>query len=66
MKVNREEFKNAKVKVEGFVYDDETRLFSKKPLECIISNDRLGKTLSINDGKNQFTIPFEAVEKYLR
>ena len=65
MKVDRKEFKNAKVEVEGFVYDDETRLFSKKSLECIISNDQIGKTLSINDGKKQFTIPFEAVEKYL-
>lgn len=35
-------------------------------LECTIINDNTGKTLSINDGKKQFTIPFEAVERYLR
>lgn len=66
MKANTNEIKNAKVTVTGFVYDDEKRTVEAQRLECIITNDRIGKTLSINDGKKQFTIPFEAVEKYLR
>ena len=66
MKANTKEIKNAKVTVTGFVYDDVKRTAEAQRLECIITNDRFGKTLSINDGKKQFTIPFEAVEKYLR
>jgi len=66
MKANTNEIKNAKVTVTGFVYDGVGILPKAQRLECIITNDRIGKTLSINDGKKQFTIPFEAVEKYLR
>jgi len=66
MKANTNEIKNAKVTVTGFVYDDDERTGHAERLECIITNDRFGKTLSINDGKKQFTIPFEAVEKYLK
>ena len=32
---------------------------------CFITNDEKGKTLSIGDGKTQFTIPFEPIEKFL-
>lgn len=46
--------------------DDDKRTGHAERLECIITNDRIGKTLLINDGKKQFTISFEAVEKYLR
>ena len=35
-------------------------------LDCIVTNDKHGKTLSINNGKIQFTIPFEPIEKYLK
>ena len=35
-------------------------------LECIVTNDECGKTLSINDGHTQFTIPFEPIEKFLK
>lgn len=37
-----------------------------KPLQCIVSNDEIGKSLSINNGKIQFTIPLEPIEKYLK
>lgn len=66
MKANTNEIKNAKVTVTGFVYDDVADTYKAQRLECIITNDRFGKTLSINDGKTQFTIPFGEVEKYLR
>ena len=35
-------------------------------LDCIITNDERGKTLSICDGKTQFIIPFEPIERYLK
>ena len=35
-------------------------------LECIITNDEKGKTISINNGVLQFTIPFEPIEGYLK
>lgn len=35
-------------------------------LECIITNDEKGKTISINNGVLQFTIPFEPIERYLK
>lgn len=35
-------------------------------LKCIITNDEKGKTLSINNGVLQFTIPFEPIERYLK
>ena len=37
-----------------------------KMFDCIITNDEIGKTLSINDGNMQFTIPFEPIERYLK
>ena len=35
-------------------------------LECIVTHDEHGKTLTINDGVIGFTIPFEPLEKYLK
>ena len=37
-----------------------------KMFDCIITNDEIGKTLSINDGNVQFTIPFEPIERFLK
>lgn len=34
--------------------------------ECIITNDEKGKTISINNGILQFTIPFAPIERYLK
>lgn len=52
------------VNVKGLKIDEKSAKRTK--LRCMISNNKIGKTLSIDDGKTQFTIPFEAVEKYLR
>lgn len=57
--------KNLHVPVEGGV----CRLdgsFAMTRLDCIITNDKVGKTLSIGDGNVQFTIPFEPIERYLK
>lgn len=52
------------VNVKGLKTDEKS--VKRTKLRCMVSNDKFGKTLSIDDGKTQFTIPFEAVEKYLR
>ena len=56
--------KNKKINVSGLMNNE--RGVCVRRFECIITNDERGKTLSINDGKIQFTIPFEPIEKYLK
>ena len=34
--------------------------------ECTITNEGHGKTLSISDGKTQFSIPFSQIEEHLK
>lgn len=58
------ECKNKKIEVDGFVAYRSS--YKRQKLECIITNDSRGKTLSINDGFTQFTIAFEPIEKYLK
>lgn len=38
----------------------------QKPLAVKISNDNIGKTISITNGFIQFTIPFEPLEPHLK
>lgn len=35
-------------------------------LMVIISNDSIGRTISITDGDKMFSIPFEPIEKHLQ
>lgn len=35
-------------------------------VNCIITNDEIGKTLSVGNEQIMFTIPFETIEKYLK
>lgn len=58
--------KNKKVKVQGMVQHVAVGGFKVDELTAIITNDENGKTLSINNGIVQFTIPFEPIEKYLK
>lgn len=55
--------KNKIVSVEGCIFSDGTGIMRKKKLTCIITNEKLGKTLSISDGFTQFSIP---IERYLK
>lgn len=58
--------KNKIVLVKGIRYDGNAELkYQRLTLEAIITNDEFGKTLSLNDGNIQFTIPFEPLQKYL-
>ena len=52
--------KNKEIIVRGMVYDGDSKI-TVMGLRCICTNDEKGKTLSIDDGNIQFTIPFEAL-----
>jgi hypothetical protein len=56
--------KNKEVKVTGIV--NIAGVLNVRDLTCIITNDEKGKTLSIDNGSIQLSIPFEPIEKYLR
>ena len=58
--------KNKSVLVEGVEYNSFNDMICNKGLDVIITNDEIGKTISINNGRVQFTIPFESIERYLR
>ena len=34
-------------------------------IDCTITNDKIGKTLSLSFGDMQLTVPFEPLEEYL-
>ena len=61
---------NKKIIVEGVVGSINMKNLKiemeKQPLDCMITNDKNGKTLSISNGDIMFSIPFEPLEKYLR
>lgn len=57
--------KNLHLIVGGMITSDE--VFCKPcNLNVLITNDENGKTLSINDGEKQFSIPFEPIERFLK
>ena len=58
--------KNKEVSVNGMEYNDLSRKLGVRKFRCIITNDEKGKTLSIDNGIMQFTIPFEPLEKYFK
>lgn len=57
--------KNKHVKTFGYAIGKDGPI-CPTTFECIITNDEKGKTLSINNGEIQFTIPFEPIERYLK
>lgn len=61
----KKEIKNKHIKVDGLFMTQ--RMIAPIPVnfEVIVTNDSTGKTLSINNGDIQFTIPFEPIESYL-
>jgi hypothetical protein len=57
--------KNKWIEVKG-LYQTANGTIIPTTLHCIVTNDEVGKTLSIGTERVMFTIPFEAVEKYLK
>ena len=57
--------KNKEVIVNGIVYDGKKDRSSFEQLCVIITNDERGKTVSIDNGELQFTVPFDNIVKFL-
>lgn len=58
--------KNKAVLVDGIVYHSLSREQYMQKLRCICTNDEKGKTLSIDNGVIQFSVPFEELEEYFK
>lgn len=54
--------RNKEVNVFGFIMKGDS--FKPGKVRCTCTNDEYGKTLSVGDNYTQFSISFEAVEKY--
>lgn len=61
----KKEIKNQWVEVKG-LYQSEKGMIIPTTVNCIITNDEHGKTLSVGNDNVMFTIPFEAIEEYLK
>lgn len=64
MQSKKKEIKNKEVVVQGAIQTLNNSIMQN--LNVIITNDSIGKTISINNDVIQFTIPFEPIEKYLK
>ena len=60
----KKEIKNKGVIVNGFMFRNSGS--EQTMVKCIITNDRLGKTLTVGNDDIMFCIPFEPIEKYLK
>ena len=58
--------KNKEIKVIGAEYNGITNMVDLKELNCICTNDKHGKTLSIDNGIIQFSIPMDALIKFFK
>lgn len=64
--MKKKKIKNLHIRVDGAVNVSGSPFLVPKMFDCIITNDEIGKTLSINDGNVQFIIPFEPIESFLK
>lgn len=60
----KKEIKNKCVTINGCILVNGAIIPQK--LNCIITNDRIGKSLSIGNDDIMFEIPFEKIEEYLK
>ena len=58
--------KNKVIRVKGLSYFLPLDRLKEKTFDVIITNDEQGKTISIDNGISQFSIPFEPIEQYLK
>lgn len=59
----KKDIKNVCVEITGVV--SEGISIAPKQLEVIITNNSMGTTISIHDGKKMFSIPLEPIKQYL-
>ena len=60
----KKEIKNKWVSVKGLIL--RKNCMKEANVSCIITNDRLGKSLTIGNDEIMFEIPFEKIEDYLK
>ena len=58
--------KNKEVVVRGTMYSDITQTVAIKELRCFCTNDEKGKTLSIDNGVIQFSVPMEPLMEFFK
>lgn len=58
--------KNKEIIVQGAVCINGSNKIAIGSLRCICTNDEKGKTLSIDNGFMQFSIPFEPIAEYFK
>lgn len=64
MKSNFKTGKQVTLKIEGL--KGTNMEITHKMLDCMITNDSHGKTVTIGDSEVWFTIAFEQIERYLK
>jgi hypothetical protein len=57
--------KNKEICVRGIEYNDKQDTVTMSNLRVIVTNDEKGKSISIDNGEVQFTIPFEPLQQYM-
>ena len=60
----KKEIKNKWVSVKGLIL--RKNYMKESNVTCIITNDRIGKSLTIGNDEIMFRIPFEKIEDYLK
>ena len=58
--------KNKVIFVDGMVYLKPSMELYPHQFRCVCTNDEEGKTLSIDDGVIQFSVPFEEIKEYFK
>ena len=53
-------------RITALVMDEKGMVNISNCVRCIISNNKVGKTLTIGDNERTFTFAFEQIEKYLK
>lgn len=58
--------KHKTFEVEGFRQGGSPFSMQKTTLQVIVTNDEIGKTISVNDGSTGFTFPADVIAEYLK
>lgn len=53
-------------RIKGAKYDFRIKRMTEQNYNCFITNNKISKTLCIDDGEIQFIIPMEEIAKYFQ
>lgn len=62
----KKEIKNKHILIDAIIQSQDRILPKPEKVECIVTNDSIGKTLSIIADNKMITFAFEQLEKYLK